>query len=292
MLFGWQRAPRANKVALVVLAAVFMVFSMAGAPACAEESRRDDVSPGFKHDAWDNIRDMLYEDKAIEDGKDVISLTTPYRAEDASIVPITIAAAKPQTKDEFIESITLVIDQNPSPVAAVFHLTPDSGLAAIDTRIRIDAFTDVRAIAKMNDGRLFMAANFIKASGGCGAPGLSTMDEARAQAGKMKMKFLASRMEGVGGQAQLLIRHPNFSGLQMNQISGDFIPAHYIDSIEVTRGGAKVLSVEGDISLSENLSIRFYFGDNTSGDISAVVTDTQSKTFKKSWPVVSVLAEN
>ena len=289
MFFGRQRASRASKVVLV---AVFMAFSMAGVFASAEESRRDDVSPGFRHDAWNDIRDMLYEDKAIEDGKDVISLTTPYRAEDAAIVPITIAAAKPQTKDEFIESITLVIDQNPSPVAAVFHLTPDSGLATIDTRIRIDAFTDVRAIAKMNDGRLFMAANFIKASGGCGAPGLSTMDEALAQAGKMKMKFLASRMEGVGGQAQLLIRHPNFSGLQMNQISGDFIPAHYIDSIEVTRGGVKVLSVEGDISLSENPSIRFYFGDNTSGDISAVVTDTQSKTFKKSWPVVSLLAKN
>ena len=110
------------------------------------------------------------------------------------------------------------------------------------------------------------------------------MDETLAQtAGKMKMKFFASSLEGVGGHAQLLIRHPNFSGLQMNQISGDFIPAHYINSIEVSRGGVKILNVNGSISLSENPSLWFYFGDETSGDVSAVVTDTKSNTFKKSW---------
>ncbi len=295
MLSGWRLALRSGeaafKAAAVVSLTAFMAFSTVPSSAWAEQTRRDDVSPGFNHDAWNDIRDMLYEGQTIEDGKGVISLTAPYRAEDAAIVPITIAAAKPQTKGEFIESITLVIDQNPSPVAAVFHLTPDSGLATIDTRIRINAFTDIRAIARMNDGRLFMTTEFIKAAGGCSTPGLSEMDEAIARAGKMKMKFLASDVEGAGGQAQLLIRHPNFSGLQMDQISGDFIPAHYVDSIEVTRGGTKILGVEGDISLSEDPSIRFYFGDHTSGDISAVVTDTHGKTFSKSWPV-SKLAEN
>ena len=224
MLSGWRLALRSGeaafKAAAVVSLTAFMAFSTVPSSAWAEQTRRDDVSPGFNHDAWNDIRDMLYEGQTIEDGKGVISLTAPYRAEDAAIVPITIAAAKPQTKGEFIESITLVIDQNPSPVAAVFHLTPDSGLATIDTRIRINAFTDIRAIARMNDGRLFMTTEFIKAAGGCSTPGLSEMDEAIARAGKMKMKFLASDVEGAGGQAQLLIRHPNFSGLQMDQISG------------------------------------------------------------------------
>jgi sulfur-oxidizing protein SoxY len=303
MFFGWRQASYVGKAALAVLLAAFMAL----APAWAEEATddvppgddydvsnhdpEDDVSPGYEHDAWNNIRDMLYEDQVIEDGKDVISMTAPYRAMDAAIVPITIAAAKPQTKDEFIESITLVIDQNPSPVAAVFHLTPDSGLAAIDTRIRINAYTKVRAIANMNDGRLFMATKFIKASGGCSVPGLSGMDEALARAGKMKMKFLTPDVEGAGGKAQLMIKHPNFSGLQMDQVSGVVIPAHYVDSIKVTRGGTKILSVEGDISLSEDPNIRFYYGEETSGDFTAVVTDTNGETFKKSWPVLR-LAEN
>ena len=303
MFFRWRQASCIGKVALAVLLAAFIAL----APAWAEEatddispgydydaSNRDpegDVSPGYDHDAWNDIRDMLYEDQVIEDGKDVISMTAPYRAMDAAIVPITIVAAKPQTKDEFIESITLVIDQNPSPVAAVFHLTPDSGLAAIDTRIRINAYTKVRAIANMNDGRLFMATKFIKASGGCSVPGLSGMEESLARAGQMKMKFLASDVEGADGKAQLMIKHPNFSGLQMDQVNGNFIPAHYVDSIEVTRGGARILSVEGDISLSEDPNIWFYYGEETSGDFTVVATDTHSKTFRKSWPV-SKLAKN
>ena len=118
---------------------------------------------------------------------------------------------------------------------------------------------------------------------------MSSLWERRA--GQMKMRFLASDMEGAGGRAQLMIRHPNFSGLQMDQITSDFIPAYYVDSIEVTRGGAKILSMEGEISLSEDPSIRFYYGSNTSGDFMAVVTDTHGKTFKKSWSVVK-LAEN
>lgn len=267
-------------MALVFLVAICMFLSIV---VSAGEARRNDVGPGFDHNAWNNIRGLFYEDKVIEDGKDVISLIIPYRAEDAAVVPITIVAAKPQTTDEFIESITLIIDQNPAPVAAVFHLTPDSGLATINTRVRINAFTDVRVIAKMNDGSLFMSSSFIKASGGCGAPGLNDMDEALAQVGRMKIKFFASSLEGVGGQAKLLIHHPNFSGLQMDQISGNFIPAHYINSIEISRGGVKILNVNGSISLSENPILWFYFGDETSGDVSAVVTDTKGNTFKKSW---------
>lgn len=288
MFLRWQKAPLSSKAALAVLLVTFMTL----APAWAQETPYD-VSPGYLREAWDDIRDMLWEDKVIGDGKGVITLIAPYRAQDAAIVPITIAAAKPQTEEEFIESITLVIDQNPLPVGTVFHLTPDSGLATIDTRIRINAFTYVRAIAKMNDGRLFMATKFVRATGGCGAPpGVSGMEEALASAGKMKMKFLASDLQGLGGQAQLMIKHPNFSGFQQDQVDPSlFIPAYYVDSIEVTRGGTKILSIESDISMSEDPSIRFYYGDETSGDVTAVVTDTHGKTFKKSWSVVK-LAEN
>jgi len=49
-----------------------------------------------------------------------------------------------------------VIDKNPSPLGAVFTLTPDSGRADIETRIRIEDYTWVRAIAEMQDGKLYM----------------------------------------------------------------------------------------------------------------------------------------
>jgi sulfur-oxidizing protein SoxY len=250
------------------------VAAVAAAPAAAQEE-----------ETWSNIKAAVFEDRAIADAAGIIELETPYRAQDAAIVPITVRALKPQTPDDYIKAITLVIDENPSPIAARFHLTPESGLATIATRIRIDAYTHVRAIAETNDGKLYMAANFVKASGGCSAPSLKDADAAMARLGKMRMKFLEAAAGDTPGYAQLLISHPNYSGLQFNQITRSEIPAHFVESIEVTRGGTPILSVEGDISLSEDPSIHFYYTGEEASDFKAVIKDSEGMTFEKIWPV-------
>ena len=303
---------------VVALSAVFMILSPVKAAQVPwenyeywevddERNPEDDVGPGYNHDAWNDIREMLYgatvndngyqKEQIINDGEGVIHLDTPYRAMDAAVVPVSIVAGMIQTKETFIESITLVIDQNPSPIAAVFHFTPDSGLASVDTRIRINAYTKVRAIAQMNDGRLFMSTKFIKASGGCSVPGLSGMEEAQDTAGQMKMKFFdltrasAALQRPKLGMSQLMIRHPNFSGLQMDQVNSQFIPAHYVDSVVVTRGGRKIFSVDSDISISENPMFRFYYGPETRGTFKVVATDSMNKTYEQDWPVILYSAE-
>lgn len=264
-----------RRSALLGLAAwLTAAVAVAPAPAAAQEE-----------ESWSNIKAAVFGDRPIADAAGVIELETPYRAADAAIVPITVRALKPQAEDGYIEAITIVIDENPSPIAARFHLTPESGLATIATRIRIDAYTHVRAIAETNDGKLFMAANFVKASGGCSAPSLKDAEAAMARLGKMRMKFLDAAAGDTPGYAQLLISHPNYSGLQFNQITRSEIPAHYVESIEVTRGGTPILSVEGDISLSEDPSIRFYYKDPQGAPLKAVIKDSEGMTFEKSWPV-------
>ncbi len=249
------------------------VAAVAAAPAAAEEE-----------ESWSNIRVAVFGDRPIADAAGIIELEAPYRAADAAIVPITVRALKPQTEDDYIKAITIVIDENPSPVAARFHLTPESGLATISTRIRIDAYTYVRAIAETNDGKLYMAARFVKGSGGCSAPSLKDADAAMARLGVMRMKFLEAAAGDRAGYAHLLISHPNYSGLQFNQITRSNIPAHFVQSIEVTRGDAKILHVEGDISLSEDPSIRFYYKGEAGAELKAVITDSEGMTFEKSWP--------
>lgn len=267
------RAPRPWGV-LGLAAWLTAAAAIAAAPAAAQEE-----------ETWSNIKAAVFEDRAIEDAAGVIELETPYRAQDAAIVPITVRALKPQTPDDYIKAITLVIDENPSPIAARFHLTPESGLATIATRIRIDAYTHVRAIAETNDGKLYMAANFVKAAGGCSAPSLKDAETAMARLGKMRMKVLEAAVGDKPGYAQLLISHPNYSGLQFNQMTRSEIPAHYVASIEVTRGGTPILSVEGDISLSEDPSVHFYYTGEEGSDFKAVIKDSEGMTFEKSWPV-------
>jgi sulfur-oxidizing protein SoxY len=91
--------------------------------------------------AWGDIREMLFAEREIQDGRGVIHLAAPQRAHDAAIVPIEIVAEIPQTPERYIRTVHLVIDQDPAPVAGVFHLTPESGRATIATRVRIDEYT-------------------------------------------------------------------------------------------------------------------------------------------------------
>ena len=97
---------------------------------------------------------------------------------------------KKQSNADYIKYVTLVADENPSPVIGKFELSLKSGKPDFSTRIRIDRYTYVRAIAEMNNGEKFMVANYVKAAGGCSAPSLADMDTVMARLGKMKMKFI------------------------------------------------------------------------------------------------------
>jgi len=280
--------PSATKVLAFGAALISAATMMVGASrADMWDRQRTESQEVFKGEtgSWDNIKKGLFADKEIADGAGVISLEAPPRVTDAAFIPLSIAAAKPQSADHFIKNVYLVIDENPSPIAAVFHLSPDNGLANISTRVRIDKYTYVRAIAETNDGKLYMAKSFLKAAGGCSAPTMSDSDEARARIGKMKMNFVKAASGGQPGEAQILVSHPNFTGFQYDQIERREIPADYISSIEVTYGSSKVFSVDSGISISENPSFFFNYKDQGPAEMKATAKDSEGRVFEKTWSV-------
>ena len=208
-------------------------------------------------------------------------MEAPELALDAATVPIKVVAGIPQTEGRYIKTIHLVIDKNPSPVAGIFHMTPESGVASIATRIRVNEYTNVRAIAETNDGDLFMIVRQIRASGGCSAPALKDHEAAMTRLGKIKIKPISPIVVGKPSQVQLMISHPNYSGLQMDNAAGNWIPPHFVEQIDVRYGDRKIMSVEGDISLSENPSIRFSFIPDESGELTVEVKDTEEGIFEE-----------
>ncbi len=44
-------------------------------------------------------------------------------------------------------------------------------MTEISTRVRVNSYTDVHAVAELSDGKLYMIKIYVKASGGCSAPG-------------------------------------------------------------------------------------------------------------------------
>ena len=130
----------------------------------------------------------MFGDREILDGKDVIRVYLSLRADDASTVPVAVKAQIDQTPERYITTIYLLVERNPSPAAGVFHFTPDSGRAQVETRLRFEDYSHVRAIAETNDGKLWMDSRWVKAAGGCSAPGGKYRVPA-ALLGKMKFRF-------------------------------------------------------------------------------------------------------
>jgi sulfur-oxidizing protein SoxY len=243
-----------------------------------------DVSPEASP-IWQKVREDLFAGMPIKSGDNVIVLETPKRAEDAAVVPIAIRAQFPQAANRYIEKVWLIIDNNPSPIAAIFDFSLESGRADIETRIRVEQYTTIRAIALTSDGTLYMVANYIKASGGCSAP--SSKDAAAAQAtlGRMRLRVDDPLAAGRPALAQLMISHPNDSGLAMDQLTRTYAVPHFVRRIDVHYGSKLVLSADVDFSISENPNFRFYFVPGGEGELDASVIDNQDLEFTTSLKV-------
>ena len=239
-------------------------------------------------DLWSSfLKPKHFGDREIVEGKSVIELRVPQRAEDAGVVPVSLHAKISQTSDRYIERVYVFVDKNPKPLAGTFHLTPAMGKADLAMRLRINEFTTVRVVAETNDGQLHMDSGFTRASGGCSEPPpFLKLKEARANAGKMK--FRASKTDEATALGQLIISHPNVTGLQLNQRTRAFIPAHYVTKVVISFNGTHIMTAETDISISEDPSFRFFFQPEEGGVITAEMTDSKGQYSKHEFDVEGI----
>lgn len=101
--------------------------------------------------------------------KSKVKLDLPEIAENGNAVPMTVSVDSPMTKESYVSDVLVVAEGNPRGGVVTFHFTPSSGVAEANTRIRLAETQNVIAIAKMNDGSLFMDTKQVKVTiGGCG----------------------------------------------------------------------------------------------------------------------------
>src|ERR1700722_12286174 len=240
------------------------------------------------YDPWPGLVQDIFSNRSMNDGSDVIAIEMPSRAEDAAIVPVTLRTTLAPTDSRRVLTITLVVDQNPSPMAAKFELGPDAHVSEISTRVRVNNYTDVHAVAELSDGKLYMTKTFVKASGGCSAPAAKTADEARTRLGQIRFRQFAKPSDGpqsAAREAQIMIGHPNNSGLQMDQVTRLYIPAFFIDELRIWQDDTLVLAMQGGISISEDPNIRFSYVQNGAKRVRVEAKDTEGHVFKSEWKV-------
>jgi sulfur-oxidizing protein SoxY len=265
------------------LVALSIIGLSAGAADQALSKTSDDT------ETWSHLRQLYFGDRAIRDGAGVIDLQAPVRAEDAAIVPIMIQDLLPEDAQRRIDKVWLIIDSNPVPMSATFDFAPLARPADIATRVRVDAYTNMRVVAQTNDGKLYMTSRFVKASGGCSAPASKDPEAALAQLGEMRLKtYDQDQALGQSRQVQMMLRHPNHTGLQMNQLTRLYTPAHYVKQITVDYDRRPVLDVKTTFSLSEDPSLRFSFRAKNPGTLTVQVLDTEGERFAESMRVAPV----
>lgn len=240
----------------------------------------DDTSP-----EWLRIRSHLFQQRSIHDHQSLVQMEMPRRAAFGAAVPVSIKSKVLQSNESYVKKIYLVIDKNPSPLAAVYEFTPDSGLAEMETRIRVQEYSHVRVIAEMSDGQLHMDSKYAKVSGGCTQPPNRDQAKHRAELGTMKFRLLDKPVAGQTHPVQLNIRHPNNTGMELDQITVMYIPPHYVSRLAVTYSGKPILSAVMDFSISEDPYLRFNFVPGDSGELKAEIEDSKEMKFSHAMPV-------
>ncbi len=261
---------------------------MCGALAAAALVSAAPSASANEDDVWPALRSELFGNRPIVEQSTLFTVDAPYRADDAAIVPITVKL--PASAGD-VRKLTLVVEKNPAPMAAsfTFGAAAATGERVIQTRLRFDMYSNLRAVVELADGSLHMTTRFVKAAGGCSAPALKDADEALALIGKSHIKDVAALDSGAGVSTaarigQVMVRHPNYSGMQMNQLTGLYIPAKFVTAMTVQRGADTVFDLEAGISLSEDPNIRFTYLAAGGASLSVTTTDSDGRVFKAATP--------
>ncbi|NKN36138.1 quinoprotein dehydrogenase-associated SoxYZ-like carrier [Agrobacterium sp. a22-2] len=258
-----------------------MSVMLAASLATAQQDTAD--NPLIEGPTWSALKEDIVGTTDLRDGAALFSVTAPYRANDAATVPVTIEQTDPAGGP--IQSIKLVIDENPAPLAAEIRFGPAMTPLKFETRVRVNQYSNIRAIAETPQGT-FMTGRFVKASGGCSAPATKDPAAALNGMGEMRLKLFdgTASMSNTRREAQIMIRHPNYSGLQRDQITQLFIGAHFISELEVRQGDDLLFALEGGISVSENPAFRFSYIDNGAPDLTIHAVDTEGNVFDRVLP--------
>lgn len=238
--------------------------------------------------SWPGIKAEVYATRTLHDGMGVVTLKAPYRPDDVRSVPLEADARLGDGRT--IKSVTFIVDENPSPVAAVFRLAGSRPSVHLVTHIRLDQQSDVRVVVEASDGTLYMAEQLVKFAGGqasCSAPPMGDPAEIAAGMGKMDFAQVGEKAKASRTlqRARLTLSHPNHTGMVLDQITLLYVPMLMVNHIEARQGDELVFDMTGSITLSQNPVVEFDYVTNGAGEMTAVAKDTSGSAWEKRFPI-------
>lgn len=87
-----------------------------------------------------------------------VKLELPELAENGNSVPLKLTVDSPMTATDHVKTLYVFSEKNPVSNVVRFHLGPRSGVARVQTSIRLAATQRITAVARMSDGSLWSGA--------------------------------------------------------------------------------------------------------------------------------------
>jgi sulfur-oxidizing protein SoxY len=254
-------------VVAALLGLAFVPASFAAVGGLPTQVGHADSSP-----EWDTLRQKMFGTRKLDAGSGRVQLVVPLRAAYGASVPVKVVSKLAQSPSLYVKRLYLVVDKNPSPVAAVFDLTTEVGQADLETRLRVDEYSHVRVISELSNGELHTDSRYVKVSGGCSAP--PNRDQLH-NIGKTIIKMPDGVKINAPNAVDLQVVHPNDTGFELNNVTVMFIPPHFVRSIKVTYAERRIFDAELDFSIAENPAFRFNFVPHGAGELKAEVEDSK-----------------
>lgn len=269
--------------ALTVIKQLFFMGFIAFLPLIA--SAETASASLVESERWESIRLQVFGEQEIIENQGVISLDVAGRAFDGARVPVTVRSLHAETEEDHIQKLFLIVDNNPLPVAGTFEFETRRGWSTIDTELRINEYSFVRAVAQMNDGRLFMSSSFVKAVGGCSAPPSSYERSDATSLGRFSGGVEQLFNPKVPAKARIRLVHPNASGMQFDQFTRTYIPAHYIHTMQAVFNDETLFTLQTNFSLSQDPVLGFNFQPRESGKLTMSAIDSKNQKFEQTWDI-------
>lgn len=239
--------------------------------------------------AWDEIQAGVFAGRAIQPAGDVVQLTAPFRPLDQRAVPIDVEAKFADGRS--VRAITLIVDENPSPVAARFDFGGTREHVHVATKLRLNAGTDVRAVVEASDGQLYMADRFVRFAGGqaaCSAPPSGSPEQIAATMGKMTFEPLSKKQAAateIEPRARLQIMHPNHTGMVLDQLTLLYVPLRIITDLEVRQGEERVFAMQGSMTMAQDPVIDFDYRSNGATALHIEARDSTGASWSRNFPI-------
>jgi sulfur-oxidizing protein SoxY len=118
-------------------------------------------------EAWETAIKSVTGGAKVVEGR--IAMEVPEIAENGNVVPFNVLVDSQMSLSENVRSLRMYSTGNPHPLIATFRFSPDSGKAAVSSRMRLAKSQDVIALAELNDGTFLTSRKTVKVTiGGCG----------------------------------------------------------------------------------------------------------------------------